>query len=346
MVSGIICAAVRWFHMCAPYSENEEIYYPARKQMSFFFAMPILMLPYVLAPSCGAVMTYVSSVFMIYIPMSVCVLFRRYFRWYDAGNVKGWNTIYVISMVWMILSMAAVFLFPDSIVKYKTLYRAVSAAAGLVLDVLSLTVCLRLEHDMELFNTDSCSNPEDFPYRFARTVLFLPLVAIFATWILFASENHWVKLVLDLSFSVFYVWLLCHILHPQEGRSAGADVVRNAGLTEPEIGGGGEIEEEVLSIVARRFREPHLLKTEVLSEVKRGNIRKADQYIACQGYYRLVNMFRLEYARLYKEAHPDAIQDVVASEAGFTSRITYYKAKKSVGAVLPYVARLVKYPAD
>lgn len=104
----------------------------------------------------------------------------------------------------------------------------------------------------------------------------------------------------------------------------------------------GSVEDEVLSIIGRHFKEPHLLKTEVLSEVSRGNVRKADRFITLYGYYRLVNMFRLEYARLYKLSNPDAIQDLIASESGFTSRVTFYKARKSVGEISEEVSSRVK----
>ncbi len=53
-------------------------------------------------------------------------------------------------------------------------------------------------------------------------------------------------------------------------------------------------------------------------------------------------MFRLEYARLYKLRHPDAIQDVVAAESGFTSRVTFYKARKSVSDVYSEVSSRVE----
>lgn len=104
----------------------------------------------------------------------------------------------------------------------------------------------------------------------------------------------------------------------------------------------GSVEDEVLTIIGHHFKEPHLLKTEVLAAVSRGNAQKADKFIALHGYYRLVNMFRLEYARLYKLRHPDAIQDVVAAESGFTSRVTFYKARKSVSDVYEEVASRVE----
>lgn len=86
IVAGLVCAVVRWFHMCSPYSDNEKVYYPARRQMSLFFAMPVLLVPYVLMPSGPAVMTYALSVWIIYISLAVSVLYRIYFRWELRGK--------------------------------------------------------------------------------------------------------------------------------------------------------------------------------------------------------------------------------------------------------------------
>ena len=72
--------------MCPPYSDSEKVYYPARRQMSLFFALPVLLLPYVLMPSGTAVMTYVVSVWIIYLSLAVSVLYRIYFRWELTGK--------------------------------------------------------------------------------------------------------------------------------------------------------------------------------------------------------------------------------------------------------------------
>lgn len=86
IVAGLVCAVVRWFHMCPPYSDNEKVYYPARRQMALFFALPVLLVPYVLMPSGPAVMTYAVSIWIIYISLAVSVLYRIYFRWELRGK--------------------------------------------------------------------------------------------------------------------------------------------------------------------------------------------------------------------------------------------------------------------
>lgn len=59
IVTGLICGFVRFRHCCRPFSEHEEYFYPARKQVAVFYAAVALSFPYILAPEDPAVWTYV-----------------------------------------------------------------------------------------------------------------------------------------------------------------------------------------------------------------------------------------------------------------------------------------------
>ena len=37
ILSGVICAIVRWFHMCRPFDQRSDYFYPARRQVTFFY---------------------------------------------------------------------------------------------------------------------------------------------------------------------------------------------------------------------------------------------------------------------------------------------------------------------
>ena len=80
VVTGIFCAAVRWFHMCRPFDKEAYYFYPARWQVSFFFAAVVMELPYVFAPSSSAVWNYIRIFGILYCPMCLSSIFLRYFR--------------------------------------------------------------------------------------------------------------------------------------------------------------------------------------------------------------------------------------------------------------------------
>lgn len=51
ILSCTFCAIVRWCHMCHPFDKQGDYFYPARRQMTFFYAATALQLPYVLCPA-------------------------------------------------------------------------------------------------------------------------------------------------------------------------------------------------------------------------------------------------------------------------------------------------------
>lgn len=313
IVAGLVCAVVRWFHMCSPYSDNEKVYYPARRQMSLFFALPVLLVPYVLMPSGPVVMTYALSVWIIYISLAVSVLYRIYFRWELRGKFLWRKIVNLCELLWMAALLLVLVFCPHFFSSHERLIYNGSAVAGMLSTVVAGFTVSRLKKDIDLYVNDNYSNPEDFPLKFARKVLWLPFVFILLGWVLFLTKDPWLFFANNLLYSVVFVWLLCVILKPQEGRSL------------PELQPVESVPQELCC-----------------TAVSRGNAQKADKFIALHGYYRLVNMFRLEYARLYKLRYPDAIQDVVAAESGFTSRVTFYKARKSVSDVYEEVASRVE----
>lgn len=174
-------------------------------------------------------------------------------------------------------------------------------------------------------------------------------------WTIFITGSRCGKFAVDIVTSCWMIYFLGLILHPQRVLRPSAiddemekledrkqreiqeiDTSENESSDIPPEDDGTPmdvIKDEVLAVILRCFREPHLLKTEVLLDLGSGKMNKASKFISSIGYYNLVNMFRLEYARLYKEAHPHAKQEEIAIESGFVSRTAYYKVKKSVGEI-------------
>lgn len=80
IVTGIICAALRWFHMCRPYNREENYFYPARKEVALtYLLLSLIQIPYFLAPSDEAVIKYIGLAGILYYPMCFSALFGIYF---------------------------------------------------------------------------------------------------------------------------------------------------------------------------------------------------------------------------------------------------------------------------
>ena len=209
---------------------------------------------------------------------------------------------------------------------------------------------------IDKYHKDNYATETDFPYRFAKKVIGLPFIWIVLMWILFVVGNRDFKLVLDLLLSCWMVFFLCAILHPQRAlrSSNAARKMQDIAKEEREIAEeemerneseealeydpsdksqalySEEVKKQVIAVILRRYRESHLLKTEVLADIDKGMIAPASRFIASVGYYRLINMFRLRHAELYAKAHPGAKQFEVAKASGYLSDQALCRARKNV----------------
>ncbi len=360
IATGVICGRIRLGHMCRPFSEHERYFYPARRQTALFYSALLTLFPYVLAPEDPAVWTYARIWGIIYYPAGFALLIAHYFSSFGTRRKKVFRRFILMTPTLYIAALLVALLAGGDtwIALHEGELRMGAGALSLVQTGMMAAVLADLKRAIDRFSTENYSNEEDFPSGFAKMMVAMPLVWVAAMWAVFLSGSHWVKFAADILASLWMVRFLCIILHPQ--RLAFPQTIDNTMMSlkresDEEIaeiegcgqagkdGEAGEddpaVREKVLSVIRRRFREPHLLKSEVLLDIGNGDMGKAGRFIAKVGYYSLVNMFRLEYARLYKDAHPLAKQEEIAEEAGFSSRTAYYKAKKYVGEIDPEIVR-------
>ncbi len=355
ITAGLFCAYIRWNHMCRPFCDNPDYFYPARKLVTLFFASIILTLPYVLAPMDPAVWIYTRSFCVIYYPVCLTVMIMKYFRLNRRPVNKRFWKAYLASPFALMLSMLIPLLagYGDWMTSHGKAILLTVGAISLVSTLATAKVLWNLKKEMERSNTENYSNNEDFPYKFAAQILYAPMLWLLIMWTIFVTGSRWIKFVMDIFTSCWMIYFLGIILHPQRVlRPSEIDEemeklkdckqreIKEIDIAEQEASMPDDdgtpmdvIKNEVLAVILRRFREPHLLKTEVLMDLGNGKMNRASKFISQIGYYNLVNMFRLEYARLYKEAHPNAKQEEIALESGFVSRTAYYKAKRNVGEI-------------
>ena len=349
ILAGIFCAFVRWFHVCGACSGvSADYYYPARKQLTFFYALCAIQFPYVVNPTDTAIWTYVSIFGILYYPVCFAMIFRRYFdrrKLYD--NWKG-----LIFTVLPLLSIVALGLLSVLCGDWADAHRRAlmfgAGAAGLLLMSYAATVSVQLKRKIDKYHYDNFSCERDFPYNFAKKVVFFPFFWFVMAWAVFLSDCRWVKAVSDMTMTVWMVMFLIKVLHPQRKAPGDTGVqeeepVRNedegiCGNCPPQPGNDefadeGEREEihrELVGIIGRMYHNSGLLKTDVINEVDYGKKTLAKEYIAEVGFYNFVNAFRLEHARLYREVHPQATLDHIAEESGFRDRFAYNYAKNKI----------------
>lgn len=261
IITGVVCGIVRWNHMCRPFNENGDFHYPARRLVSFFYIAIALEFPYVLSPTTPDYWTYVKIFGIIFYPVCMTTLFSSYFfrkRLRDSILLKT----YLFSAFALLLSLLAIALTMGGHVLTDAGTPLMAAMGGfsLLFSTLSVHITNQLKRTIDKFNTDNYSNVEDFPYRFAQLVLYLPLCWIALMWAVFVSDSRWCKLAVDLITSAAMIYMLCIILHPQQlfTNKQEPDPANDGSKDTATTDSPSEIDaigNEVLSIILRRYRE-------------------------------------------------------------------------------------------
>ena len=348
--------------MCRPFDECGHCYYPARKQITFFFSAVVLQFPYLLQPSDEGTWVYIRIFGVLYYSLGFSLVLRRYFYkeqiQHSILNVSG--AIVVTGILLISLSLV-LFGHGDMLVQYKTPLLWVTGGIGVLLTCNVLHMIKWLKKRIDYFHYDNYSNEEDFPFKFAKKILFFPLIWIAMMFVVFFTASGWVKFIIDILCALWMVLFLSLILHPQlKLDTTNQDEI----LPEPKEEGGitdhsretmiGEetnendwilcdaaVRDKVLEVVLQKYKNPYLQKSGIMNEIPKGMKHDANKFISAIGFYNLINMFRLQYARLYLEAYPDATQNAVAASSGFASRYAFYRAKKHVDTIIPDFVREV-----
>lgn len=354
IVTCLVCAAFRWFHMCHPCNLNPDYYYPARRFVCVFYLCQLLYLPFIVRPSDPHTILYTRCVELVLTTALLPLILIRFFKpnarlaflnkpAFYVAPLLAFAVIGVITLFWpanLFLSDPGVFLLVVGIV-----------ACAMCLVLLDITVWLWRE--IGRYHKAEYSNEADFPYKFAQKVLFSPWLVVGLCWVIFFTGNRVLMAVLWGLLSVFAVYYGVAILHPQrKGVSCAAEggpEADNADLREaivaveaknaaensqPPVADGklkDAIRSRVIEIARKRYLEPHLMRRDIIAEFDYGERTIAGAVISEFGFYDMVNMLRLEHARRYAEAHPNETKESIAVSSGFKDRFAMRHAARRIG---------------
>ena len=215
ILSGVICAVVRWFHMCRPFDQRSDYFYPARRQVTFFYAATALQLPYMLCPGDPGSWFFARSFGILYYPVCFALLYHRFFQMRHLWS-KKLSIAYFCSPFLLLGALFVIVVFHqnDLLLPYKRLWECIMVCVSILLTYRLVKECRWVAKKVESYHTQNYSNESDFPFTFAKSMLYLPAVWLIVMWTLFLLDNQMVKAFIDLIMAAWHVLLLCHILHP------------------------------------------------------------------------------------------------------------------------------------
>ena len=145
IVCCLVCATVRWFHMCRPYDKQERYYYPARKHVAIsYIVMGLLQIPYFLHPADPGAIIYTVLTGILYFPMCFAIMFRVYFR-IKLFYKPAYNIAFILDgLLLLALFLTALCGGNTFLAGHSGAVLSIGAIAGLALTAILLSIVLRL----------------------------------------------------------------------------------------------------------------------------------------------------------------------------------------------------------
>ena len=350
VVTGVVVACIRWFHVCHPYDRDPDYYFPGRKDISLFFISSVLLLPYVFCP--GNPWTWVL-VKVFFLPYNIYYLTLLLFSYF--GSVMQWRkwrrpAIYMGVPTFLMLGLALVLsLLPQDLLTGTghalMVAQWIIIGLGLLMTVMFIISVRIVFSWVKTFDENEFSNPEDFPVNFAKRMISLLIASIALLWIAAIVDRQWLMAAIQLILSIMAVAFLIRALHPQrqrpleeeEERETVGKAVTAAAAGEKHTYSYNLTEAKTKSIISairrtvvrdKAFLNPHLSLQDVAEQCgfNRSYVSRVFK-TELGGFFSYVNNLRLDYAEAYQKEHPDAPVHEVAAESGFGSRQTYYSVK-------------------
>ena len=347
VVTSLFCALVRYFHMCRPFDEEEAYFYPARKLITIVyacFALPVVWLFRMDSPDAY----FFMRVFLVLLLPGAGVLsFRRFFF----SKTRHRRLIFVLSGIIPLAIMLACWIYGwiggDTLYRHRDMLLLLIGGYSLLLTALLLHTTNWLLRQIRQHMQEEYSNSEDFPVRFAGFVVFMPVLYLGAAWWLFITGDHDYNMWFQLVISVMHIVLLIRILHPQrkeyrevveEAEELIAEKIetvlsdRGSGSSLLSVDAKDELEAKIRAALTenRLYLNPNLKIGELADAVKSN--RKYVSIVMKErfgSFYKELNRLRIEAAVRYREEHPSASREDIATHCGFSNVRTYSRNLKS-----------------
>lgn len=194
-----------------------DFFYPARRQMTFFYTATALQLPYVLCPGDPGTWLFARSFGILNYPICFTILYHRYFQ--TDKPWRQWSAVtYFVTPFLLLGGLLFIVFFHQNnlLIPYKLTWEIAMGGVSILLSIHLFKECKWLIKKVDSYHTQNYSNESDFPFAFAKKILHLPALGLLMMWTLFILDNQMVKAYIDLFMATWQVQFLCRILHPNK----------------------------------------------------------------------------------------------------------------------------------
>lgn len=340
----MICGIVRWSHICLPYRDNIDFYFPARKIVSTMFFIQLFQSVYwwnVFSDETFLFARFFSP--LIIIPFLVMIE-KRYFFFFSMRIRELCAHFFIPALLLLPLLYD---IFSGQSVFQRFSFEIKIIATGYVLFELVYLVksqwrirkILRNEYEMQY--ADLSHFPKSFAQKKRGIALCFSFLLLFGLW----SGSHYLKLITDLILSIASVRFLVEILSSQrtnlleENDLPGLLDIKKTKTNYLSAEHQAEIEQQIIGCLMNEnlFRNPDLSLDMLVKVVgcNRTYISEAIRNSIYGSFYKMVNQFRLEYACRKIIEDPAIKMEHLAFDSGYSSRYVFTRVFKEVYGETP-----------
>ena len=344
VASSVFVGSVRWGHKCKPYSKHKDYYYPGWRVIVQCALTNLLLIPVIIFPQEADSVLQFRMALILSSPFFCASIIFSYF-----GKVLGvtwWKKpIHSLSIPFSILFISgAVFSIMPGRQLQGTFMRAYFATTGtmsLVFLGIFLMALRMIYRALKRQSEENYSNPEDFPHRFASRIRWIPIVYVSMSWVFTYIGTYFCLSICALLLSVLNIAFLINALSPHRAMDIKQlDKDQQAAEKVPAPKEDAQ-KEDILRTIRhcvedeKAYLDSHLTLT-TLSRSCGVNRTYISQVMneRLGGFFTYVNSCRLDYAAEFKNQHPEASVEDIATSSGFGSRQTYYNVRRQLEKTL------------
>ena len=362
VVTCLMFAAVRWFHVCPGAKENKSYYHPDRKLLTLFYAVPIILLPYVLNPASHASWLLVKGYYPLTHFFYCAVLLFNYF-----GKVRQWRRWLSSGIAASVLvSIAAALLLAVSLMPeckineaWEHTLNSIIIAVGLLMTIYCGVAVWQVWQWIHEYSTDNFSNIDDFPLPYARGVIVIPIIHALLIWPMVLLDSPKWLATMQLLLAVFnIIFLISALPSKRKGNPLEQMIEDNRDADIEEALEQKLPTEEHPEIIEQRPKErqmdiPEQTRQKIADGIEKAlvrqrlylnpNLRLKEVVDVCGysqayvsrvlreqygGFFDYVNILRCRHVDEYIARHPEVTKEEAIIKSGFKDRQNYYRIKK------------------
>ena len=362
VVTCLMFAAVRWFHVCPGAKENKSYYHPDRKLLTLFYAVPIILLPYVLNPASHASWLLVKGYYPLTHFFYCAVLLFNYF-----GKVRQWRRWLSSGIAASVLvSIAAALLLAVSLMPeckineaWEHTLNSIIIAVGLLMTIYCGVAIWQVWQWIHEYSTDNFSNIDDFPLPYARGVIVIPIIHALLIWPMVLLDSPKWLATMQLLLAVFNIFFLISALpSKRKGNPLEQMIEDNREADNEEVLEQTLPTEEHPEIIEQKPKErqmdiPEQTRQKIADGIEKAlvrqrlylnpNLRLKEVVEVCGysqayvsrvlreqygGFFDYVNILRCRHVDEYIARHPEVTKEEAIIKSGFKDRQNYYRIKK------------------